>query len=63
MIDVSGMYWESYDDQDAEDFDYVGYTDLCGKDVVVKVEDNLALQVSEIKRLNGQDTVIKVYKE
>ena len=63
MQKVEDMYWETYDDQDSADFDLVGYEDLSGTAVLVPVESNLAIQVAEIKRLNGESTEIKVYKQ
>lgn len=62
-MDVSGMYWEVYDDQDANDFQYVGYVDLSGQEIVAKVTTNLALQVAEIYRTNGKNTEVRVYRE
>ena len=62
-IDVSNMYWETYDDQSAKDFDYVGYVNISGENVVEEVSDNLTLQVAEIKRTNGQHTEVRVYKK
>jgi hypothetical protein len=56
------MYWEVYDDQEAKDFDYIGYTDLSGTPVTDKVAANLAAQVAEIKRTNGQRTEVRVYR-
>jgi len=61
-VDVTNMYWEGYDDQDSKDFDFVGYVDLSGNEVVVEVSDNLAAQVAEIKRCNGHKTQVRVYK-
>lgn len=62
-MDVKGMYWEIYDDQQAEDFDYVGYTNLSGEAVVTEISDNLALQVAEILRANGHNTEVRVYRK
>ena len=61
-MDVSGMYWETYDDQNGADFKYVGYIDLSGKQVVTEIVENLAAMVNEIKRLNGQRTEVRVYR-
>lgn len=62
-MDVSGMYWEVYDDQSADEFDYVGYVDLSGETVVVEIKENLAMQVAEILRANGSNTEVRVYKK
>ena len=62
-MDVSQMYWEEYDNQNSSDFDYVGYIDLSGNEVVSPVGSNLAQQVAEIYRCNGKNTVVKVYKD
>ncbi len=62
-MNVTSMYWEIYDDQSAEEFSYIGYTDLEGKDVVVPISSNLARQVAEIRRTNGDDVEVKVYRD
>lgn len=62
-MDVNGMYWEIYDDQQAEDFDYVGYTNLSGEPIVTEISGNLALQVAEILRANGHNTEVRVYRK
>lgn len=61
-MNVSGMYWETYDDQNDADFKYVVYTDLSGKQIVENITKNLAAMVNEIKRLNGQRTEVRVYR-
>lgn len=62
-MDLTGAYWEIYDDQESKDFDFVHYKSLKGDDVVVAVEDNLARQCAEIYRVNGKNTEIKVYRK
>lgn len=62
-MDKDSMYWEIYDDQESKSFDFVGYTNLAGEDILAPVEGNLSAQVSEIRRLNGADIEIKVYKK
>lgn len=61
-IDVSTMYWETYDDQSSEDFDYVGYINISGEHIVEEVASNLTMQVAEIRRTNGQHTEVRVYR-
>lgn len=58
MKDLQSLYFEEYDDQDGNDFDYVG---VVGKDPI-KIT-NLTEQVNEFRRLYGRNTVIRVYKE
>lgn len=56
-------YWEIYDDQTAEDFTFLSYTDLSGKEVRVDIAEDLETQVHEIRRANGMDTEIRIHKE
>lgn len=60
---MSGKYWEIYDDQLAEDFKSLSYIGLSGDEVHVPIAGNLEEQVDEIRRMNGQDTEIRIYKE
>lgn len=62
-MDLRGMYWEIYDDQNEEDFDFVGYENLAGEQITAPIEDNLAMQVAEILRANGHNTEVRVYKK
>lgn len=62
-MNTSNMYWEIYDDQDAADFSLVGYMSLSGEQVVIPIEENLPRQVSEIRRANGSDTDIRLYRQ
>lgn len=61
-MDLTGKYWEIYDDQEGEDWKYLSYENRSGVEVVEEVSD-LEAQVIEIKRLHGQNTVIKVYMD
>ncbi len=61
-IDVTGRYWETYDDQESSDFNYVGYQSLGGDQVVESISSDLAMQVAEIKRKNGKSTEVRVYR-
>lgn len=60
-MDTAEMYWEVYDDQDDMNFQYVGYVDFEGKQVLDKIKD-LASQVNEIRRQYGKDIEIRVYR-
>ena len=62
MLDTTNMYWEDYDDQSEDDFTHVGYTNLKGEPVVEKITGCLIDMVNEIRRCNGSDTAIKVYR-
>lgn len=61
-MDLTGKYWEIYDDQSADDFDVLAYTNLAGESVVEDIKQDLAKQVAEIRRKNGQDVEIRLYK-
>lgn len=58
MKNYEELYWESYDDQNSEDFQYVG---VAGE-VPVPI-DNLDVQVREIYRTRGHNVEIRVYRE
>lgn len=58
MDDFEAMYWESYDDQDSHDFDYVG---IAGEEPAPI--ENLDVQVKELYRTRGHDIEIRVYKD
>lgn len=60
-MDTAEMYWEVYDDQDDMNFQYVGYIDFEGKQVLDKIKD-LSAQVNEIRRQYGKDIEIRVYR-
>jgi hypothetical protein len=59
---VAEEYWEIYDDQSYEDFGELSYTNLSGVFVRIPTEPAIEQQVQEIRRLNGTDVEIKVYK-
>lgn len=59
---MSERYWEIYDDQDGDGFSTLSYINLSGETVEVAVESDLAKQVFEIRRCNGKDVEIKLYK-
>lgn len=61
-MDLTGKYWEIYDDQEGSEWKYLSYENRSGEEVIDEVTD-LESQVLEIKRLNGQSTVIKVYAD
>lgn len=61
-MDTSTMYWETYDDQDGTDFDYLSYVGLDGRPRLDAIGMNIAMQVAEIRRVNGQNTDIRVYR-
>lgn len=61
-MDTSTMYWETYDDQDGKDFDYLSYVGLDGRPRLDAIGMNIAMQVAEIRRVNGQNTDIRVYR-
>ena len=56
-------YWEIYDDQSADDFTFLSYVNLSGETVKVDINDDLENLVHEIRRINGQDTEIRIHKE
>lgn len=56
------VYWEEYDDQDGTGFTHVGYTDINGEDKFEEIGDDLEMQVVEIRRCNGRDTRVKLYR-
>lgn len=58
----ASRYWEVYDDQTSADFSSLSYVDLEGNTLEVPTEDDLEAQVSEIRRINGASTQIKVYR-
>lgn len=58
MSNCEEMYWESYDDQDSRDFDFVG---VAGEEPVPIV--NLDVQVKELYRTRGHDIEIRVYRQ
>lgn len=60
--DTKGMYMEDYDDQDDMGFKLLSYTSLSQGFVVEKIGNNLAAQVNDIRRRNGNNTVVRVYK-
>lgn len=60
-MDTAEMYWEVYDDQDDMNFQYVGYIDFEGKQVLDKIKD-LSAQVNEIRRQYGKNIEIRVYR-
>lgn len=62
LLDIDKMYWETYDDQDGKDFAFVSYVGLTGERTVVEAADNLASQVAEIRRTNGSNTEVRVYR-
>lgn len=49
-------YYEEYDDQSADDFDYVGVADEEPKPIL-----DLYSQVAEYRRLYGNDVTVFVY--
>ena len=55
-------YWEIYDDQSEVNFDMLEYKDLRGTIVTEPITGSLARQAANIRRRNGRDTEIKVYK-
>lgn len=61
-MDITTAYWEVFDGQSAAEFTHLGYNDLKGEDVLVEIGDDIVEQVDEIRRRNGNSTVIKIYK-
>ncbi len=57
-VDASDMYWEIYDDQQTEDFDYIG---IAGGDIQPLTD--IEVQVAELYRLYGRRVEIRVYRE
>lgn len=55
-------YWELFDDQSSADFSFISYINLEGETVFDPIDRNLSEQVASIRRKNGKDTEIKVYK-
>lgn len=60
-MNTADMYWEDYEDQDASEFQYVGYTDYKGEQVLEPIKDLIA-QVKEVRRQYGSSAVIRVYR-
>ena len=60
---MSSGYWEIYDDQSADDFKSLSYVNLSGETVRVPITGDLDMQVHEIRRTNGDDTEVRLYKE
>lgn len=58
MSYIEDMYWESFDDQTAEDFTHVG---IAGQEPELIVD--LEAQVAELRRLHGAKADILVYRE
>lgn len=58
LQEVEGMYWETYDDQDSADFDYIGVPDK-----VVEPIGNMEAQAAEFRRLFGENIEIFVYRK
>lgn len=54
---MSNMYYEEYDDQRAEDFEYIG---VMGEEPVPIVD--ILKQVAEFRRTKGKDVIIYVYR-
>ena len=52
------VYWETYDDQSSSDFARLMYTNLEGNTITEDVKEDLAQQVRNIRRCNGQATEI-----
>lgn len=55
---MTDMYYEEYDDQNTEDFDFIG---IMGEDPEPVVD--IPSQVAEYRRLRGRDVVIYVYRK
>ena len=55
-------YWEDYDGQNVSEFKTIGFNNSRGELVFVPIESDIKSQIREIKRINGRDTGIKVYK-
>lgn len=60
---MSDVYWEIYDDQSADDFKSLSYMSLSGEMVKSPITGDLEMMVHEIRRLNGMDTEVRLYKE
>lgn len=52
------VYWETYDDQSSSDFARLMYTNLEGITVTEDTKEDLAQQVRNIRRCNGQSTEV-----
>lgn len=61
-MNAADMDWEIYDDQDDDVFTHIGYVDLSGTPHFEPIINKLVLQVAEIKRKNGNNTEIRVYR-
>lgn len=62
MSNAEERYWEDYDDQDGSGFTEIGYTNLAGKLILVPISGDLAEQVAEIRRCNGNSTSVRLYQ-
>ena len=62
LEDTKGMLVEDYSDQDDMGFTLLSYVNLKQETIVEEIGDNLAAQVYEIRRRNGNNTAIRVYK-
>ena len=56
---IDNMYWETYDDQDTNDFDFIGVE---GSDEMEELT-NIEEQVAELQRVYGKRVEIRVYRE
>ena len=63
MKDFSNNYWEDYYGQSVAEFTKLSYVQRNGERVFVDIEENIDAQIAEIKRVVGNNTELRLYKD